>query len=174
MPRRAPKHDYAPVRKEYVTSDVSINELARRLGISNSTLAERARKEGWYDERAGYKSAVAKRTYEGVADKVGAEKAAIENERVSVLRATLRRYATQLVAGEINVTPKDAIEASKALKEFTTEPGGEKEDTIVVPVGREIPTEWLRRVLELARERGSDPGDLEAGVRAGASSTRVH
>ena len=175
MPRRAPKHDYAPVRKEYVTSDVSINELARRLGISNSTLAERARGEGWYDERAAYKSAVAKRSYEGVADKVGAEKAAIENERVNVLRATLRRYAQQLVSGEINVTPKDAIEASKALKEFTTDPSsGEKDGEIIVPVGRELPSEWLRRVLDIARERGSSAGDLGSDSRAGAAGSRVH
>ena len=175
MPRRAPKHDYAPVRKEYVTSDVSINELARRLGISNSTLAERARGEGWYDERAAYKSAVAKRSYEGVADKVGAEKAAIENERVNVLRATLRRYAQQLVSGEINVTPKDAIEASKALKEFTTDPSsGVKDGEIIVPVGRELPSEWLRRVLDIARERGSSAGDLGSDSRAGAAGSRVH
>ena len=175
MPRRAPKHDYAPVRKEYVTSDVSINELARRLGISNSTLAERARGEGWYDERAAYKSAVAKRSYEGVADKVGAEKAAIENERVNVLRATLRRYAQQLVSGEINVTPKDAIEASKALKEFTTDPSsGVKDGEIIVPVGRELSSEWLRRVLDIARERGSSAGDLGSDSRAGAAGSRVH
>jgi transcriptional regulator with XRE-family HTH domain len=174
MPRRAPKHDYAPVRKEYVTSDVSINELARRLGISNSTLAERARGEGWYDERAAYKSAVAKRSYEGVADKVGAEKAAIENERVNVLRATLRRYAQQLVAGEINVTPKDAIEASKALKEFTTDPSGNTDGEIIVPVGRELPAEWLRRVLDIARERGTSAGDLGSDSRAGAAGSRVH
>lgn len=176
MPRRAPKHDYAPVRREYVTSDVSINELARRLGISNSTLAERARAEGWYDERAAYRSAVAKRAYEGVADKVGAEKAAIENERVNVLRATLRRYAQQLVAGEINVTPKDAIEASKALKEFTTEPGDgkDKDGEIIVPVGRELPSEWLRRVLDIARERGSPAGSVGSDPGTGAPGSRVH
>jgi transcriptional regulator with XRE-family HTH domain len=162
------------VRKEYVTSDVSINELARRLGISNSTLAERARGEGWYNERAAYKSAVARRSYEGVADKVGAEKAAIENERVNVLRATLRRYAQQLVAGEINVTPKDAIEASKALKEFTTDPGGNMDGEIIVPVGRELPAEWLRRVLDLARERGSAAGDLGSDTGASAAGSRVH
>jgi hypothetical protein len=176
MPRRTAKHDYAPVRKEYVTSDVSINELARRLGISNSTLAERARGEGWYDERAAYRSAVAKRAYEGVADKVGAEKAIIDNERVNVLRATLRRYAQQLVAGEINVSPKDAIEASKALREFTTEPGESKtkDGDIIVPVGRELPAEWLRRVLDIARERGSAAGSLEAGSGAGTPGARVH
>lgn len=176
MPRKVPLHDYTEVKKEYITTDVSLNELARRMGISNSTIAERARNEGWLAERNAYRSAVTKGTYEKVADKVSSEKAVIENERINVLRATLRQYARQIMEGSIQVSPKDAIEAVKALKEWTGEAGGErdKDGEIIVPVGRELPAEWLRRVLELARERGAASGGVEADRGAGSPGSRIH
>ena len=175
MPRKAPLHDYTAVKQEYITTDVSLNELARRLGISNSTIAERARKEEWKLERDAYRSAVTTKTYEKVADKVATERSAIETERISVLRATLRQYAKQMIAGEIAVSPKDALEASKALREWTGEgTGPETEGEIVVPVGREIPSEWLRRVLEIARDRGSAAGGVGGDRGAGTKGARIN
>lgn len=45
------KVDYEKLKIEYITGDISYAEMAKKYGISKPTLAKKARKERWYDQK---------------------------------------------------------------------------------------------------------------------------
>jgi hypothetical protein len=149
----APKNDPQVMEQEYITGDESIRALAKRYDMSFSAVASRARNSNWSEKREAYRDSVRRRTYEHTADKFAREKAAIQEENMIALRATVRAYITQLQAGEIKVSAKDALESAKTLAMWLGEPTSRTESKVVEFTTGGLEPDLLRRLAELARAR---------------------
>lgn len=149
----APKNDPKVMEQEYITGEESIRALAKRYDMSFSAVASRARNNNWSEKRESYRDTVRRRTYEHTADKFAREKAAVQEENIIALRATVRAYIAQLQAGESKVSPKDAIEAAKTLAMWLGEPTSRTESKIVEFTTGGLEPELLRRLGEIARAR---------------------
>lgn len=152
------KVDPQLLEREYVTSTVSIRELAKRHGLSWSALATRARKADaagltWEDKRRAFQTSVAKTSYDKTADRLAKEDVDIRSELVNVNRATLAVYVQQLREGKIAVTPKDAVQATAALMNLLGEPTSRTETSIVDARTGGFDAAELRRIVEIARAR---------------------
>lgn len=64
------KIDLAQVEKEYMTSNASIRELAKKFGIPTTTLQRHAKKNGWASKR---EDRIAKRAERMIAKEEGAQ-----------------------------------------------------------------------------------------------------
>lgn len=175
MPSRLPrKFDPQSVEQEFVTSDISIRELARRHAVSWSTLASWARKEDWRGKRVAYKAALSRRSYEVMAADIATQTGVVKEESVAVMRATLRAYAQQLKNGEVKVNVKDAVEAVRALTLLLAEPEETKEDPTVVSVGPSGDADFFRRIVETARRRVAASEPVEGTAQTGPAITRAN
>jgi hypothetical protein len=66
------KHDYEAMEREYVTSDLSIRDLARIHGVRHhSIIAEQSTRREWSRKREEYKNRSADRAMSHMADKEG-------------------------------------------------------------------------------------------------------
>ena len=171
----APKVDPVVLEREFVTTDISIRELAKKHGMSWSAIATRARKQDaagltWYDKKSAFSESVAMKSYDKTAEKFAAEDANIREELILVHRATIHAYAQQLREGKIVVTPKDAVGATSALLLMLGEATSRTETTTIVDSSSLKPDE-LRRLAEFARARLVDgtattvAGDEPEGTR---------
>jgi transposase-like protein len=163
------KYDAKAVEMEFVTGEVSIRELARRHGVSFSSLAKHARDNDWQGKKVAYKSSLARRGYEAMAAEVASQEGQIREENIMIMRATLRVYAERLKNGEVPISAKDAMDAVRVLATLLTEPEGVKDDrTIIEGSARTVDADFLRRVGEAARRRLNAPGAV-AGTAFGES-----
>lgn len=171
---RTTKADYAEVERKYVVDERSYRSLAAEYGLSVQTIAERGKKEDWPGKRLAYQAAIKRRSYEKMADGIATESAAIKSEAIMVARATLRRYAQDIVEGKIAVTAKDAaIMIELLVKELAPDSSREAEgDTVIV--GAKPDADILRRVVEAARQRGAPTGDLATTALVSSEGTRTH
>jgi predicted DNA-binding protein YlxM (UPF0122 family) len=168
---RPRKWDPKQVEKEYVTSDLSIRELARRNGVSQSSMAKHARDNDWAGKRTAYKASLSRQTYEKMAAEIADQEGIIREENILVMRATLRRYAEALAAGEVNVTTKDAVEAVKTIAFLMGEPDSGKRDADTARTVSKPDAEHLRRIAEAARSK-LGPVVLEGTARPSEPRTR--
>jgi hypothetical protein len=169
------KYDAKVVEQEYVTGQDSIRGLAAKHGISFSTLAAQARKDDWKGRRIAYQSSLSRRGYETMAAQVAGAEAAIREESIAVLRATLRVYAQRLTNGEVPVSTKDAVETIRQLAVLLGEPeGGSRDEPYnVTGTDRAKPdADFLRRAIEAARGRLAAGGVLEGPPAGKPSGTR--
>jgi len=165
--------DPKKVELEFVTSDLSIRELARRNNVSYSSMAKHARDNDWNGKRTAYKASLSRQTYERMAAEIADQEGIIREESLIVLRASLRRYAEQLAAGEVTITTKDAVEVVKAIRDMMREPEDGKRDADTARTVSKPDAEHLRRIAEAARAR-SRPVILEGTARPGEQGTRVN
>lgn len=151
------KVDYDLLESEYVTGDVSLRELGRRHDISYSAIADQSRKRGWDDKRSAYRDSLARRTYEHTADKWAHQRSEINDELIKVQLATIRAYARQLVAGNVDLSVKDMTLAVNQLLLLLGEPTTRTEARVlgvnISADANDITPELLRRLGEIARSR---------------------
>jgi hypothetical protein len=153
----APKVDPTILEREFVTTGVSIRELAKRYGMSWSAIATRARKQDaqgltWYDKKETFRSSLSAKSYDKTVEKFATEEANIREELVLVHRATIHAYAAQLRVGNIAVTPKDAVQASQALLLLLGD-ATVRTETKTIGITANLPIDDLRQLAELARSR---------------------
>jgi hypothetical protein len=165
--------DPKKVELEFVTSDLSIRELARRNGVSYSSMAKHARDNDWNGRRHAYKASLSRQTYERMAAEIADQEGIIREESLIVLRASLRRYAEQLASGEVSISTKDAVEVVKAIRDMMREPEDGKRDADNARTVSKPDAEHLRRIAEAARTR-SRPVILEGTARPSEPGTRVN
>lgn len=172
----APKWPRDEARAKYVTEGKSCRELGKIYSISHSVIADLARKEDWEGQRLAYRNSVAQRSYEQIADAVSHEQAQIRTESVLVARGYIRQFAKDLAEGQIKTNAKDALEFIKVLASELA-PAGEGNGPKVIE-GSAIPIpgagagpEFLRRLVEVARERVAAPRGLGAGSVVEPSGT---
>lgn len=155
--RLAPKVDPKVLEREYVTTDASIRELARRYGMSWSAIATRARKTDaagltWHDKKQAFQQSVSEKSFDKTAERFAAEDASIREELILVHRATIHAYAAQLREGKIAVTPKDAVGATSALLLMLGE-ATSRTETTTIDVTSKLKPDELRQLAEFARAR---------------------
>lgn len=153
----APKVDPKLLEREFITTDVTIRELARRHGMSWSAIATRARKTDdagltWYEKKQSFAESVSSKSYDKTAEKFAAEESSIREELILVHRATIHAYAAQLREGKISITPKDAVGATSALLLMLGE-ATSRTETTTIDVTANLPAEDLRRLAEFARTK---------------------
>lgn len=166
------KVDYDQLEKEFITGDLSIRKLAEKYGMSFSAVADQARKRDWASKRNDYRGARAIKVYEKTAEKYADDEVQLRHEMITLLRATLGRWAQQLADPNKppTLTAKDVTEVVKQLVLLTggaTERREEKHLGLNVSIGGPdgLQPEFLRRLLEESRRYAA--GDLEgpAGPR---------
>lgn len=69
--------DWEAIRTEYVTTDASQSELARKYGVKRSTIGERCRKQKWVEQRGKYRSSVVQKAVESRAHEDAKQLAAL-------------------------------------------------------------------------------------------------
>lgn len=170
------KVNYEELERLYVTEGLSCRELGRRYGVSHSVVAEKARREDWEGKKFAYKASLARRGYENMAAAVASEHAEIQKESILVARAYIRKFAQDMSQGKVTTNAKDAVEFMRMLaSELAPEKGEGLKDGPTVIEGKAIPggdTDFLRRVVEMARQRVSAPGVLGTGPLVEPADTR--
>lgn len=61
--------DWLAIKTEYITTDISQRKLAKKYGLSVSTIARKSTDEGWVEQREQHKSKVLSKTTEKIANK---------------------------------------------------------------------------------------------------------
>lgn len=80
-----PEHDWDSIRQEYIATNISTKELAKKHKVRLATLAEKCSKEGWVAKRKEYKKKLSEKTSEKLCSKMAAKKA---NEFAQILDLT--------------------------------------------------------------------------------------
>lgn len=80
-----PEHDWDSIRQEYITTNISRKELAKKYKIRERTIGEYCSKEGWVAQRKKYKEDLAQKTTRKLASKMATKKA---NEFAEILDLT--------------------------------------------------------------------------------------
>jgi hypothetical protein len=156
---------------EFVTSELSVRELARRHDVSQSSMAKHARENDWKGKRHAYQASISRQGYEKMASEIVAQEGIIREESIVVMRATLRVYAERLASGEVAPNTKDAVEAVKTIAHLMGEPDSGKRDADSARTVSKPDAEHLRRVAEAARAK-SRPTVLEGTAEKGERRTR--
>jgi AcrR family transcriptional regulator len=165
--------DSIRIEKDYVTSNLSLREIARRNGISHSSLAKHARDNDWEGKRIAYKAALSRRGYEAMAAEIASQEGIIREESLIVMRATLRKYAEALAAGNVAITTKDAVEAIKTIAFLMGEPkDGRQNDAADARPVNKPDAEHLRRIAEAARRQLAGPSVLGRPAAEGEPRAR--
>lgn len=80
-----PEHDWDSIRQEYISTNISIKDLAKKYKVRERTVAEYCSKEEWVAKRKKYKQDVSKKVTSKLATKTAAKKA---NEFAQILDLT--------------------------------------------------------------------------------------
>lgn len=168
--------NWEELRSLYVVHGKTARQIAVLAGISNSTVSMRARREDWDGQRLAYKSSVAQRGYEMAAATSANENQMIVSESVLIARAYLRTFAQSLKDGTVKTNAKDALEFMKFLSEQMGIKAGKESNGPRVIEGTATPvedrSEFLRRLVEIARTRVASPGGLGGAAVDGPERAR--
>lgn len=121
------KLDLSALEREYIITDISLREMARREGVSNSTISTPAKRANWAEKRDQYKNAELDEYIARNAEKNAKRLARLEDLTVDVLEGQLVAFAQQLTAhldedGKPNgkeplfISPQDAREVIKTIQ----------------------------------------------------------
>lgn len=119
--------NWKKIKTEYITTDISQRKLADKYKVSYSTIRNRSKNEGWYDEKLRYGSSVVAKAIEKSAAKEAAMLVAeyeIACQFVELLGASLKdnTYQSTINYGKTVLTDsldtKKILEAANALSKF--------------------------------------------------------
>ena len=156
MAKKRPSWD--ELKTEYVTTDISYNQLADKYKISRNTVRNRGVREKWFDAKKTFVSEKVAKTAEKFKEKVSEEKA---NKLFSIAESadkmadTIHRVMddTDQFFRRTNLAGEDIVSKkadTKAMKELAS---AMKDLTSVLRNVYNIPTEAEQVSLQLARER---------------------
>jgi hypothetical protein len=152
MPRI--KYNAEEIGRRYITGTESIRSIASDIGVSFSSLAQKARNEDWAAKRAAYQQTSGQLVAERVADRWAAQKAEVIDEMLIVLRKTIRKFNDRLNDTENPpvITTKDVTLAMQQLLLLLGEPTQRTEERhLGFNFTAEVDPELLRRIEELTR-----------------------
>lgn len=70
MTKRKKGLDWAKIKNEYISTDISQREIAKKYGIAPSTVARRAKKESWFADREKFESETRAKIAQKLSDSV--------------------------------------------------------------------------------------------------------
>jgi hypothetical protein len=158
------KVDYDSLKREYTTTEISLRAMAKREGLSNSTLSVVARRQDadgktWHDLKKTYLDEVERRFLRGSADSRARQLSRLADDAVNVLEAVITRLAIQLIGqtdkdGTVLVSPmevplKEGLEAIRQIQTLRGLPSDITEERKVV--GHLVDPRLLDALGDLAR-----------------------
>lgn len=160
-----PQHDYDTLRREYITTDISIRALATKHDIKSwSTINAKKKAEDWDALREDYRAKVAEGEVGSLVQARLKEVAEIHGELLLAIRAGVRNYISG-VSGENPVQSVSARDLMGLIDKFLLLSGSTPHRTESKNVDAHsftfdglldgAPPSLLRELAELARERGS-------------------
>lgn len=169
---KKPQYDYPAMQVEYVTTDISLRELAQKHGVkSPSSVSSYARRHGWDEKRAAFIATQDDAVAEAVAKQRAQKIADIERDFMKTIHAAVLkmgidledRWVTDPETGKRvfrqgqTVTPEGL---TKLIEKFMVMSGGVSNreahvglNTSVSP--DELPPDVLRRLRQLALQHGA-------------------
>jgi hypothetical protein len=145
--------NYPELEKLYITEGKTYQQLADMAGVTLGAVGQYAKRNDWRGKRIAYEHALARQTYNAVSAEIAHERATIKAEAITVVRASLRQYAHDVVSGKTTVTAKDAaILIELLVNDLMPEENKESDDHTIVVNGTSD-TDFIRGVVEAARGR---------------------
>jgi len=187
MPQK--KYDYATMQHEYVTTDISLRELAAKHGVkSASSVSAQQRRHGWDNLRARFKALENERTAEAVANQRAQKIAQVEADFLDVVHATILKMGVDLndqwvtdeksgqrkfIQGQ-RVSPEGL---TKLIDKFLVMTGNvtnrEAHLGISLPLTPDgIPPDILRELRKLALEKGAGAEPMGQSPLPGISGAK--
>lgn len=152
----AHKVDYVALEREFISSEVSLRELARREGISNSTIADQARKRNWADKRASFKVQASEKQIAKAAENFAERSTRLKDRALTVMEGVLVRFAEQLSNEEnpMPISEKGVDMAVKNILLLSGEATDRSESKVLgLNVNTTVPPELFAELEQLARRR---------------------
>ena len=143
--------DWRKIRAEYIRGSVSYRSLAKKHGVSFSSLQRRATREKWTDYRDQADAKSASKTVESVAER-DSKRASIFEE---IADALLQKIKEGVEDGSISVSGRGYRDVTGALKDLRDLKGLKSELDMQEQIAR---IEKLRK--EAREDRVSESGDL--------------
>ena len=156
------RFDWEKIKSEYVTEDISLRELAKRHGVSVTTINKYCRNQGWVKARENYSMQVSKRAIQKSCNKRGDELAKVLDSSLLIRDRIMdamndplqfNRYVvtTGSKGGEFHTEEviKDKVD-TKAIKEMTS---ALKAVESLIRSLNNLPTEADMQRLQIEREK---------------------
>ncbi len=159
------KPDWNSIKSEYITTDISYRTLADKRGVSWRTLADRAKREGWPEERKKYCNTVVVKSVQKSATKVSSANArklarlqqaadSMSDVIAEIFSDTeqFHRHIIQTRDGDTwdaDCRTMDKVD-TKAIKDLT---GALKDLACVMRSVYDLPTVQERSAMDIAAER---------------------
>lgn len=156
------KYDYPALEREFIEGDdtVTLRGLARREGMkSNSPISDYARNHEWDRKRKEFRETRDSAYLQLTAQESAERLARLEDRGIDLLEAMLVQGAQRLVAGTLEVSGKDLLEAITKVQLLA---GKATERTEGRQVHAHVADPRTLEALEQLARRGiagSDPGD---------------
>lgn len=99
--------DWDLLRAEYISSSISIRELAEKFNCSHDALEARAGREQWTEQRRKMSAEVLERANQEIADKRVAELVKFNEEDLEIARAIRKQIRTHI---------EDSIQSNNLMK----------------------------------------------------------
>jgi hypothetical protein len=171
------QYDYDAMRREYITSDISLRALADKHQVKAfSSVMRIARREGWNDQRSSFKTLEDSKTAEALAQGRANKIAEIERDTFAVIHAAVLnlginmqdRWETDKVTGTRVFVPAQAVTPEglvKLIDKYLVMSGGvtsrEAHLGLDVSLGADdIPRDLLRSLRDLAVTKGAGSGPV--------------
>jgi hypothetical protein len=171
-------HDYETLEREYISTDVSIRELAAKHGIrSFSTVNVQKQKRDWDRKREEYRALVAAQDIETLVMARMKTIAEIHDELLYAVRAAIRRFISDLSKDQ-TVSARDVMGLIDKFLLLTGQPTArtESKNLDVHDFGgllRGAPDQLLGELAELARQNGAGAKSVGRGPLVVLEGTRI-
>lgn len=175
----AKSHDYDKLKKEFVSSDISIRALCTKHGIKGfSTVAKYARDHGWYEERSQIHGRAKEKMVEKVSEKISDTEAQeileFRGESLVVIRAALYKFAEDLRDPKFHVRADELVKLVQLGLLITGSPTERIEERRLDlhATFNDLPADVLRQLVDATRP-GQSVGITEGtATRVGPQDTR--
>lgn len=172
-------HDYEKLKKEFISSDISIRALCAKHGIKGfSTVAKYAKDHGWYDERAAIHGKVRDKMVEKVSEQIAESEAdeilQFRGESLTVIRAALYKFAEDLRDPKFHIRADEVVKLVQLGLLITGSPTERIEERRLDLHAsfNDLPADVLRQLVDATRPRGDVGGSEAAVARTGAQGPR--
>lgn len=188
---KKPQYDYPAMQHEYVTTDISLRELAQKFDVkSPSSVSAYARRHGWEERRAAFKATEDQAVAEAVAEQRARRIADMETDFFKTVHAAIikmgldlkDRWETDPETGErvfVRGHSVDPVGLTKLMDKFLVMTGNvtSREATVGlnVDVGAELPRDVQRELRRLALQQGAGQSPMgESPLPGGRAAKPVN
>lgn len=172
-------HDYDALKREFISSTISIRALCAKHNIGGfSTVARYARDHGWYDERDRVQGRKREKVVERVSDQLAMVEAdevlQFRGESLTIIRAALYKFANDLENPNFHIRADEIVKLVQLGLLVTGSPTERIEERRLDlhATFDGLPADVLRQLVDATRPGGALGGTTGLSSRVGPSGTR--